>query len=152
MYSWPKHYPSNFIIPLGYLVVGLLWINLSDSFMYWLKSILHWSTGTLEHFSILKGYFYVVVTTLLLYLFIHVQMKSLVRTKNDFINVFANNTNSMWIYETLSQRILLANNSACVEFGYSELEFRSLKLQDLLSDKIKIFTKNTPKAISENLY
>lgn len=132
MYSWLKHHFPNFIIPIFYLIAGLLWINLSDSLMYWLSNIFNWNTVTLEFISISKGYFYVVVTAILLYVLICAQMKSLVRTKNDFINLFENHPNPMWIYETLSKKILLANNAACEEYGYSQNEFKALNLTDLL--------------------
>jgi len=56
-----------------YLVIGLLWIYLSDSFF----GAIFKNIDSLTNFNILKGFFYVLITTFLLFYMVKIHMKKL---------------------------------------------------------------------------
>lgn len=114
-------------IPLIYLIISLLWIALSDRALIWLNLEQELSNSIQSY----KGYFFVVLSSWLMYALIkkyHLQQE---RVKNDFQRLFEQNPNPMWIYDIHTFNILLANQAASTNYGYSELEFKGLSLFDL---------------------
>lgn len=134
------------IIPSIYMVLGLLWISLSDNLLFSLASSLSLSQSEIELFGKIKGYFYVIITSILLYILIKITTKSIISSKNDFKRLFKENPNPMWIYEIESCKILIVNNAACKQYAYTEEEFLRLDLHDL---RIHKDYKETIKGIVE---
>lgn len=115
-------------IPAIYLVAGLLWITFSDATLASFSSSPGWTRNHFQQLATFKGYFYVVVTSVLLGLLIRQTFKSIVGVKNDFKRLFAENPNPMWIYDVKTLRFLLVNDAACKAYGYSREEFYSMNL------------------------
>jgi PAS domain S-box-containing protein len=123
-----------------YLVAGLLWIGLSDRFLYRLANYYNLTSQQLIDIGIWKGYFYIILTALLLYLLIWKNTRSLVTVKNDFQRLFEENPNPMWIYDLTDLKILLVNDPACRQYGYTNEEFLKLNLFHLrpLEERTKL--------------
>jgi PAS domain S-box-containing protein len=125
---------KDFLIPLIYGIAGFLWITFSDQLLF-----SHFDTKTFGEqmywVSTLKGYFYVVLTSVLLYFLILARTRFLVSSKNDFKRLFEENPNPMWIYDQETLRILLVNKAACNEYGYNKEEFLELSLLDLRNEE-----------------
>ncbi|WP_229712526.1 PAS domain S-box protein [Marivirga lumbricoides] len=122
---------KDWFIPGIYLIVGFVWITLSDNLLLYLGHIFVVPSGLLYVIGSLKGIFYVAITALLLFYLIRRRTKSLLYIKNDFERLFENNPNPMWIYDLENYRILLANKAASYQYGYTFLEFKKLTLYDL---------------------
>jgi PAS domain S-box-containing protein len=118
-------------IPAIYLVFGLLWIAVSDALLFTLATSFGWSSGYLEQAGKVKGFLYVIITSLLLGFLIRGAIRSVVSTKNDFKRLFAENPNPMWIYDVKTLKFLLVNNAACSAYGYSPEEFSRLTLYSI---------------------
>jgi diguanylate cyclase (GGDEF)-like protein/PAS domain S-box-containing protein len=72
--SWPSvPYNESVMISLIYAVFGVLWILLSDNFLEYIIP----DIGRYKHFQTYKGWFYILITTLMLYLLIRRRMRLL---------------------------------------------------------------------------
>jgi PAS domain S-box-containing protein len=117
-----------------YLVFGSLWVIFSDSLLD--KIISH--PERITQWQTIKGLFFMFVTSILLYYLVRRyfnQVLEIRRMLDDssrhYSSLFANNPQAMWVTETATGKILEANESACREYGYSQDEFLSMRLQDL---------------------
>ncbi len=122
---------EDLIVPVIYLIVGLIWIWLSDTILFELSVVYDLSKEKILLINNWKGFFYVIITSVLLYFLIRNRTQSLIATKNDFKRFFEENPSPMWIYDRQTSDILLANHAACKEYGYTKEEFQSLNLYDL---------------------
>ncbi len=120
---------SVFFIPLFYLFLGLVWIKFSDDFVFSLTK--HLQADDILLISKQKGFFYVVVTSILLFYLIRISTRRLVSVKRDFERLFEKHPKPMWIYDLETSNILLVNEAACREYGYTREEFLTLSLYDL---------------------
>lgn len=118
-------------IPAIYLVAGITWITLSDFLLFHLGNSLEWTSHDIQTIGKYKGYFYVLLTSLLLGLLIRAAIQSIIATKNDFKRLFQENPNPMWIYEVETLKFLLVNDATCTEYGYTKEEFAALTLYDI---------------------
>ena len=126
-----RYSKKDLIIPLVYAVLGILWISLSDIALFYIVGKTDSFTEETQTLGVLKGYFYVLLTAVLLFFLIRARTKSLIVAKNEFKRLFEENPNPMWIYDIENLAILLVNQAACVEYGYTEEEFKNLSLYDL---------------------
>ncbi|ADR23070.1 hypothetical protein MATR_30810 [Marivirga tractuosa] len=131
---------KDWTIPLIYLFAGIIWIGLSDELLFFLGDEFQLSTNSINTLSQWKGFFYVVLTTFLLYYLIKRKTNSIESVKNDFRRLFRDNPNPMYIFDIKSQSILLANKAASSQYGYSIKEMSYLHLNDLrpASEKTKL--------------
>lgn len=116
-------------IPIIYVILGVLWILLSDSLSSWL-----FTSEAIEKYSsfqTIKGLFYVVATGIVLYFLIRRSYKHLVSSEDVYRNMFERHPNPMWIYDPKSLKILEVNEAATKAYGYSDKEFTSLKITDI---------------------
>jgi PAS domain S-box-containing protein len=141
-------------IPILYLSIGLLWIFYSDKILYSLSTTPSTSEDNMHFFGSVKGYVYVIFTSLLLYILICKKTKILVAVKNDFKRLFEENPNAMWIFDIETFKILLVNEAACKSYGYEKEEFLKLTLFDLRPDyekeKLMEYFKNPKSKYSDN--
>lgn len=144
---------KDWTIPLIYLLAGIIWIGLSDALLFFLADKFDLQQSLITVLSQWKGFFFVAITTFLLYYLIKRKTKSLKLVKNDFMRLFEDNPNPMLIFEIHSQNILLANRSAGIQYGYSPEEMNHLTVNDLRpeSDKRKLqsFLKNVEKEFAD---
>ncbi|SMG29731.1 PAS domain S-box-containing protein [Marivirga sericea] len=121
----------DWTIPLIYLFTGIIWIGLSDELLFYFAERFILDSDTTNTISQWKGFFYVILTTFLLYYLIKRKTKTLESVKNDFRRLFQENPNPMYIFEINSQDILLANKAAGNQYGYFSKELSQLNLKDL---------------------
>lgn len=131
-----KGWPINRIyrIPLIYFLFSVLWILFSDKIAF--AAAPNISQAAL--FSTLKGLFFVVSSTLLIYFLVkHDEfgkqrlLNEMTAVQRSFNLLFEDNPQPMWIYENQDMHIIAVNPAACRVYGYSANEFRRLKLTDL---------------------
>jgi PAS domain S-box-containing protein len=122
---------NAFGIALVYFLLGMMWIFFSDIILYQLAKWLDFSTTTTSFIGMIKGMGYVTATAILLYFLVRRRLRLLTRNRDDFKRFFRDSPNPMWIYDLTSKKILLANNAAVAQYGYSEKEFRHLDLYAL---------------------
>ncbi|MGM0579714.1 MAG: PAS domain S-box protein [Bacteroidota bacterium] len=131
---------KDWTIPLIYLLAGIIWIGLSDALLFFLADKFEIQQGLITTLSQWKGFFFVVLTTVLLYYLIKRKTKHIEFVKNDFRRLFQDNPNPMYIFENSTQKILLANKAASTQYGYTISELSHLNLNDLRpnSEKAKL--------------
>lgn len=131
---------KDWTIPLIYLFAGIIWIGLSDELLFFFVEKFNIQARLVTTLSQWKGYFYVGLTTFLLYYLIKRKTKSIEFVKNDFRRLFQDNPNPMYIFETSTQDILLANKAASNQYGYTIDELNKMNLNDLrpISEKTKL--------------
>lgn len=128
---WQKLKSNNIIIPVIYGILGILWILLSDHALFSLSYYSSIEMETIHSISYYKGYFYVVLTTALLYVLLRKHTNRILAITEDFRRLFEHHPHPMMIYRLDNYNILIANTAACNEYGYSADEFSRLSLYDL---------------------
>lgn len=135
-------FKTVFRVTLVYLVLGLLWIYLSDKFLY-----VFFGDDVVKHaqFQTVKGFFYIVFTTLLLGFLMKRfsrELKSrleqlqeskteLKRSEKNYRLLFDSSPLPVFIYEPRTDRILKANNAAQTYYGYNIDEFSVMTMQQI---------------------
>lgn len=115
-------------IALSYLIISLLWIALSDKFLFLLKPKL----GDWLYFIItFKGALFVVVTAIVLYLFIRRHSKALLINEIRYSEIYRANPNPMWIYDPETLGFASVNDAAIAMYGYSREEFLRMSILDI---------------------
>lgn len=114
-----------------YFLISLIWITLSDRVATNLYESALVSKDTFYMIQSFKGYFFVGISSLLMFFLIQVQTKNVEQVKNDFIRLFDENPNPMWIYDLDNYNILHVNNAAVATYLYSIEEFKKLTIFDL---------------------
>lgn len=122
-----------------YAVVGLLWITTSDLVLDALVDDPRWMT----YIAIGKGYAFVVITALLLFVAVTQLQRHLLQvekrtharladSERAYRELFENNPSPMWIVDQQTQRFLFVNVMAERNYGYSRDEFAQLVLDDIV--------------------
>ncbi|MFZ6052443.1 PAS domain S-box protein [Halocola ammonii] len=116
-------------IPLIYIVLGILWILLSDSFTDWLFGDADFKSYS--YFQTFKGLFYVLLTGIVLYFLIRNFYDRLLSSETVYRTMFERNPNPMWIYDPRTLNILEVNQAAVEVYGYTQKEFQDLTIADI---------------------
>ncbi len=140
---------KHFFIPLLYLLLGLMWIHLSDSVLFDLLEKKLLNRQSLMQVGKFKGFFYVSATALLLYFLIRIRSQLLMSSRQDFKRLFEDNPNPMWIYDRHTLRILLVNKAACHQYGYGQEEFLRISLYDLRPQAYHKILENSVESAQE---
>jgi PAS domain S-box-containing protein len=144
----------DWTIPLVYLFAGIVWIGLSDELLFYFATESTLDSNTINTISQWKGFFYVVLTTFLLYYLIKRKTKFTEFVKNDFRRLFQDNPNPMYIFEINTQNILLANKAAGTQYAYFSNEMNQLKLKDLRPPselaKLQLHLKNLKEEFADS--
>jgi PAS domain S-box-containing protein len=128
---------KDWVIPLVYLSVGIIWIGLSDAILFYISNEFNFNQNLITTISQWKGFFYVSITSILLYYLIKRKTNLILLVKNDFKRLFHDNPNPMYIFDIKSKDILLANKAASDQYKYSIQELTQKKLNDLRPDSEK---------------
>ena len=119
----------------AYLVVGVLWILFSDKIAERLAS----SPAILTQISIYKGWGYVVVTALLLYLLIRNHTEKVSKTEQklheseeNYKELLNNASDGIFIAHANGQYVFV-NEEACKLVGYTRNELLSMQVKDLIA-------------------
>lgn len=121
-------------IALAYVGLGLLWITFSDAALE-----RYIADPALAHrLALLKGYAYVAVTGVLLYVAIgwlaarrRLSEQRLTRSEQSYRAVFEAHPDPLFVVDAATQRFLEANAAALRLYGYSRDELLALTLADI---------------------
>jgi PAS domain S-box-containing protein len=133
---------SSLKIALIYLACGLLWIFLSDRFLY---SILNYSGEELTRIQTFKGFFYIGVTAVLLFYIVNSFYKklgnklkkleetntALEESEKRYSDLFRYSPLPLWVYDCATLRFMAVNEAAIAQYGYSKEEFLSKTIIDI---------------------
>lgn len=124
-------------ITLIYLILGLIWIALSDSTV----SIMFDDPDTITFIQTTKGWLYVSITALCLFVLLNKFKKDLEASREDalkalmrFRNVFENSTEGMLVLNDRGQ-ILDSNPASSAILGYTPGELSEMNISRITADK-----------------
>jgi PAS domain S-box-containing protein len=130
-------------ISLVYLLLGVLWITLSDKLMFSIAE----DAASAEKLGVYKGWFFIIMTAFLLYILIrkseNLRAKleyDLAKSNEHWQNIFESANDPVLILDK-NYNILSANNKAEEIYGYSLSEFKSLNIKDLRSPETRHLVK-----------
>lgn len=109
-----------------YFLVGILWIFFSDRLLVSLVL-----ADDLTLFQHIKGFFYIAAITIALYYLISYSHKKIAESTSRYRELFRKNPNAMFIFDTVSHRVLEANQAALQAYGYDRKEFLSMRIDDV---------------------
>lgn len=109
-----------------YFFAGVLWIFFSDRLLVSLVL-----ADDLTLFQHIKGVFYIAATTIGLYYLISYSHKKIAESTSRYRELFRKNPNAMFIFDTVSHRVLEANQAALQVYGYDRKEFLSIRIDDV---------------------
>ncbi|MDT3401402.1 PAS domain-containing protein [Mucilaginibacter terrae] len=116
-------------IAIIYVVLGILWITLSDKLLsYFYDSI---NTSLYHVINVSKGIFYVLITGCLLWKLIKDDDVRLTESEKQYRDMYAGSPLPMWIYDTETLKFVSVNDSAVQNYGYSKDEFLSMSILDI---------------------
>lgn len=119
---------------LSYLIAGLLWIAFSDTLLNLFVESLNISPSTSNKIATWKGFFYIVSTAVLLFIFIRKSLLNEAQIRNQYAQYFYNNPNPFFIFIEKTGEILQVNKSAIDLYGYSENEIVGKKWNEIEKD------------------
>jgi PAS domain S-box-containing protein len=125
-------------IPLLYIVIGILWIALSDSLMHWLSA--YSSTNTITFLRSAKGLTFVIASGVILHLLINRKHNELSSREKEYRSLFEANPNPIWFYDMKTFRFIAVNDAAVAKYGYSRNEFLAMTIMDIrpMDDQEKV--------------
>lgn len=139
-------------IALAYGLTAALWILVSDFFLHHLALAFDLSRDTEQHLQTLKGWAYVSLTAVLLFLVIRGYLRSFERAQSalnkrieaigeQYRHLFERNPFPMWVYDPETLRLLAVNDRAVETYGYSRSEMEGMDVRDLHepSDRTRVF-------------
>ena len=113
-------------IGIIYILTSLLWIGLSDRILY----LFHNTLNPQLYFFINsgKGFFFVIVTGILVYKLICIDKEKLTDSELKYRNMYESNPTPMWIYDMDTLKFLSVNDAAIKTYGYTREEFLSMTI------------------------
>lgn len=129
-------------ISFNYFIFGLLWILFSDTMLHWLVS----DDSLLTQFQTYKGAFFILVTTVFLFLLVKKHMRrlrlaetKLIESECHYKALFNNNHSVFLLVNPVSGQIEDANPAASEFYGWSHDELCSKSIYDLnIADKEQV--------------
>lgn len=123
-----KNFPLK--VAAIYLVFALLWINISDALLEQ-----YFSPKAINEIQSIKGSAFVVFTAIVLFFVLAHYNKVIKQKQSDYLKLFSENPNPMWVYDVETHFFLLANNMAIEKYGYTLEQFKKMKITDLTPDR-----------------
>ena len=118
----------------GYLLAGLLWILLSDT----LLALLFDDPIRLNFWQSIKGWLFVLITALALYLVLRGRFRSIDEWRGEadegvlsYQLLFKHHPIPMWVYDQGTLQFLAVNDAAIAAYGYTRREFLALQFSAL---------------------
>ncbi|VXD12652.1 sensor domain-containing protein [Planktothrix paucivesiculata] len=134
-------------ITLIYGVIGGLWIAFSDQVL----AILSNSPYSVTVLQTLKGWFFVLITSILLYYLIHRETQRLQLSEKRYRDLFLSHPQPIWVYDLKTLKFLAVNEAAIAHYGYSEKEFMRMKILDIYPDQKSGFFRSLTLDNPENI-
>lgn len=111
-----------------FLVWGITWILAGESVLQWIAHKTGLTASTIENLENGKGIFFVIVSAIVLYIAILRGTRKYNRAQEEYHNLFRYNPVPMFIYNPKNGRILAANETCCIQYGYTHVEMRGLSI------------------------
>jgi PAS domain S-box-containing protein len=129
---------SPLYIAAIYTILSLLWIFLSDRFVFLFES--KFDRHTFLVINSVKGIVFVIVSGILIYILTLYSNRQIIRNGFEYRTMYESNPNPMWIYELDSLRFLSVNSAAIEFYGYTREEFLKMTIRDIrpAEDVIKL--------------
>lgn len=125
---------SPILLAVSYLFFGIFWIILTDQLLVALIV----DANTLSNWQTLKGWVFVVGSTLLLFHLLTISARQysvtqqvLQRQEQEYRFLFENNPLPMWLYDEATLTFLAVNEAAIEHYGYTRAEFLRMTLKDI---------------------
>ncbi|RDC62985.1 PAS domain-containing protein [Adhaeribacter pallidiroseus] len=118
-------------IALIYLLLGLGWITWSGWALQKINVIYQLDPPQIFRLDQWTGYFFVVATALIFYVFIHRNFLKNHPDSQHFRQMFDDNPNPMWFYDKESLCILAVNQAMVVEYGYTRQELLQMTIKQI---------------------
>lgn len=125
-------------ISLLYIVIGILWIALSDSLIHWLSA--YFSAEVITFLRSAKGVAYVVGSGLILHLLIQRKHRALTNREKEYRSLFEANPNPIWFYDIKTFKFIAVNDAAIAKYGYTRNEFLAMTIMEIrpIADQEKV--------------
>jgi PAS domain S-box-containing protein len=123
-------------IAIGFLVAATLWIFLSDRGAEFVAGD---NSALLGHIQTWKGLFFILGTTILLFVLMRAAHRDLLRSQARYRQMFELSSAACLLIDSSTGRIVDANAAACDFYGWRRDELLALRIQDintLASDRI----------------
>lgn len=114
-----------------FFLISATWILLTDKIVLYILPVDSFVLG-----QNIKGIFFVVVTSILIYYLVQREQKSLIESRGQYKRLFEENPVPMWIYDPGNGAIEAVNRSALESYQYSQESFLNLKVHDLIPETI----------------
>jgi PAS domain S-box-containing protein len=122
-------------IALTYFIISVLWIIFSDTLV---AAVLGRDFAMLTGIQSLKGIFFVLLTSVILFVLIQREIRSketmnknLSKSEAQFRYLFEHHPLPMWIYDLQTLAFMDVNQTAVHKYGYSRDEFLSMRITDI---------------------
>lgn len=135
-------------ISLIYVLSSLLWITLSDKLLYIFRQ--QFDASIILYISSGKGYFFVLVTGFMLYLFIRSYHKRLTESEGQYRAIYEGNALPMWIYDPATLRFISVNDAAVNHYGYSREQFLAMTILDIRPPEDSIQVRQSVQLVSKH--
>lgn len=122
-----------FKIPVGFLIVGILWALYSHSLLASLDR--YFNGGGREIIWSLNHLCFVAIAAIVLYFQIKKQQQQILLSEEQYRNLFERNPSPLWIFRTDNFRFVRVNKAAIKMYGYTESEFLSMRATDIRPDE-----------------
>ncbi|MFZ6665366.1 ATP-binding protein [Peijinzhouia sedimentorum] len=113
------------------LWVLLLYLPLGFAWIYFTDKIGPKSEELYKYYQTYKGFAYVIVSGLLLFVLVYILSKNLLKSRETYKVLFDNIPNPVWVYDKQTFKILEVNDKACETYQYSRAEFLTKTILDI---------------------
>ena len=138
-----------FKIPVGFLIVGILWALYSHPLLASLDRFL--SPSGREIVRSVNHLGFVAIAAIVLYFQIKKQQNQILDSEDQYRNLFERNPSPLWIFRPDNFRFVKVNKAAIKMYGYTESEFLSMRLMDIRPEKEVQRFLNNAKTVSPGL-
>lgn len=114
-------------VAVTYALFALAWIVFSDSALRGLGL----SSDEIVTYSLAKGFVFVFVTAVALYVLTYRFALKTERREAEYRELFEHNPNPMWFYDLKTLAFLKVNDAAVSKYGYTPEEFAQMKITDI---------------------
>jgi PAS domain S-box-containing protein len=122
-----------FKIPVGFLIVGILWALYSHPLLATLDRFL--SPSGREIVRSVNHLGFVAIAAIVLYFQIKKQQYHILNSEDQYRNLFERNPSPLWIFRADNFRFVKVNKAAIKMYGYTESEFLSMHVMDIRPEK-----------------
>jgi len=118
----------SFKIVLSYLFAGILWITVSDIFVFFTEGS---KSGPIMLIGTVSGLLFLLVTGVVLFKLINYHYHQLQQSEKKYRTYFEDNPTPMWVYNRKTLRFITVNNAAVFNYGYTKEEFYNMSILDI---------------------